>query len=82
MRELPDGYALRLPDEDRMLFKIADFIHDDRLCCPFFHFGLEVEPFGQGIWLTLRGGENIKPFILAELGHFLNDPVAAAVGLR
>jgi len=26
---------------------IAKFIVKERLCCPFFHFGLKVEPNGE-----------------------------------
>jgi hypothetical protein len=82
VRELPDGYALRLPDENGILARIADFINDDRLCCPFIHFGMDVEPHRQGIWLILRGGGEIKTFLAAEFGGMLRESVAIASGLR
>ena len=43
VRELADGYALQFPDEPQMILKIADFISDERLCCSFIAFGIEIE---------------------------------------
>ncbi len=73
-RELPEGYAFRLPGESAWVLKVADFITKERLCCPFFGFALQLEPEGGALWLSLTGREGIKPFILAEIGHAL--PVA------
>ena len=67
VRELSDGYALRLPGESATLLKAAAFIANERLCCPFFTFALEVEPEGGPLWLRLTGGDGIKQFIQAEL---------------
>ncbi len=44
VRELPTGYALRLPNETELLQTVVAFLSYERLCCPFFHFGLEIEP--------------------------------------
>jgi len=71
IRELPDGYAFRLPGSSDWLWKVADFIAKERLCCPFFGFGLELEPEGGALWLRLTGREGVKPFILAEIGSAL-----------
>ena len=46
IRELPDGYAFRLPADADTLLKTAEFISPERLCCPFLGFALEVEPEG------------------------------------
>jgi hypothetical protein len=73
IRELPDGYSFRLPNETAMLLQVADFLAKERLCCPFFGFGLQLEPEGGALWLSLTGREGVKPFILAEIGHALND---------
>src|SRR5436305_10154840 len=83
IRELPDGYAFRLPGESAWVMKIADFITRERLCCPFFGFALELEPEGGALWLSLTGREGIKPFVLAEIGHALKSAVRlAAPGTR
>jgi len=44
VRELPTGYALRLPNETELLQTVVAFLSYERLCCPFCHFGLEIEP--------------------------------------
>jgi hypothetical protein len=70
-RELPDGYAFELPNESDVLQTAAQFISLERLCCPFFGFGLEVEREGGSMWLSLTGREGVKPFIMAEIGDHL-----------
>ena len=49
IRELPDGYAFRLPNEFDVLWKAAKFIALERLCCPFFGFALEVAGGRRGM---------------------------------
>ena len=71
MRELPNGYSFRLPNESHVLLTAAEFIALERLCCPFFGFGLEIEREGGAVWLSLTGREGVKPFILAEIGDHL-----------
>lgn len=75
VRELPNGYAFRLPNEPDVLLKAAEFVSLERLCCPFFGFVLEVEPEGGAVWLGLTGREGVKPFILAEIGGHLDESV-------
>jgi hypothetical protein len=62
-----------LPNESDMLVTTAQFIALERLCCPFFGFGIEVEPEGGAVWLSLTGREGVKPFIMAEIGAHLPD---------
>jgi hypothetical protein len=70
IRELPNGYAFRLPDEADVLIKAANFIALERLCCPFFGFTLEAEPEIGSLWLSLTGRDGVKPFVVAEIvGH-------------
>ena len=71
IRELPNGYSFRLPNESDVLLKAAEFISLERLCCPFFGFALEVAPEGGSVWLSLTGRDGVKPFIRAELGNHL-----------
>jgi hypothetical protein len=71
LRELPNGYRVRLPNESNVLLTAAKFIALERLCCPFFDFSLEIEGEGGAVWLSLTGREGVKPFIMAEIGHHL-----------
>ena len=82
IRELPNGYAFRLPNEAPMLLKIAEFISREKLCCPFFGFSLEVQPTGGPVWLSLTGDEGIKPFIQAEIGEAWEEMFARTAQLR
>lgn len=70
-RELPNGYAFELPNESDVLLAAAQFIALERLCCPFFGFGLEIEREGGSVWLSLTGRDGVKPFIIAEIGDHL-----------
>lgn len=66
VRELPDGYAFGLRPEAETIRQLAQFVTNERLCCPFFTFTIRVEPGGGPVWLHLTGPEGIKPFIQAE----------------
>src|SRR5579859_680602 len=61
--ELPNGYRFRLPTDSAMLLRVADYISNERLCCAFLHFTLEVEPLGGPIWLGLSGREGVKEYL-------------------
>lgn len=79
---LADGYTFRLPNAPDILARIADFMAHERLCCPFFQFGLTVEPYSKAIWVSLSGPEGVKDLIEAEMGGYLPQDVALAAGLR
>lgn len=81
IRELPNGYAFRLPNESDVLTKAAKFIALERLCCPFFGFALEAEPEVGPLWLSLTGRGGVKPFIMAEIGEHLREPVISPVAV-
>ena len=82
VRELPNGYAFRLPNETTLLMKATEFIANERLCCPFLSFTVEIEPEGGPLWLHLTGRDGVKPFIQAEIGEALNEAIAKVVGFR
>jgi hypothetical protein len=79
VRELPDGYAFRLPNDADTLRKAAEFVSLERLCCPFLGFALEVEPKGGPVWLRLTGREGVKEFIREEVGGLLGVTINWAV---
>jgi len=63
--ELADGYAFRYQADDYA--DLVAFVGNERLCCPFFHFTLEVSPAQGPIWLRITGGEGVKAFFVATL---------------
>ena len=71
IRELPDGYEFRLEDDASVLWKAAEFISLEKLCCPFLAFRLELEAEGGPIRLSLRGREGVKAFIREEIDGLL-----------
>lgn len=72
VREVANGYSFQLPNQSDVLLQAAQFISLERLCCPFFNFGLEVEREGGAVWLSLTGREGVKPFIIAEIGDYFS----------
>lgn len=68
VRKLPNGYALRLPNEGDMFMAMARFVENERRCCPFFGFGLEIEPNSGPLWLRLTGSEEAKGFLETIVG--------------
>ena len=67
VKELPDGYAFRHSSGREVLLALAEFVALERLCCPFFDFGIEVESGGGPVWLGVTGGEEAKRVLRAEL---------------
>jgi hypothetical protein len=84
IRELPDGYSLRLPDVAGGLANAAAFIAINRLCCSHLRHALVVEPQSGPVWLQLTGGPGVKELLATELSAFpdLPNEVAIAAGLR
>lgn len=66
--ERSNGYAVRLPSDEKTILAAAEFIALERLCCPFFDLGMRVEANGGPLWIDVTGPEGIKPFIRAEFG--------------
>jgi hypothetical protein len=65
--ELEDGYAFRhSPDRD-VLLAMAEFVANERLCCPFFEFGITIERVGGPVWFRMTGAGEAKRIIEAEL---------------
>lgn len=66
VRKLSTGYAWRLPNETNLLQTVVAFLSYERLCCPFFHFTLEVEPDEGPVWLRITGAIDVKSFLQSE----------------
>lgn len=73
VHELPNGYAVRFLNDPGRFMAIARFIENERLCCPFFHFGLEIEPNSGPLWLRLTGAEGVKEILQTILFDSIED---------
>jgi hypothetical protein len=62
----PDGYALRFGAEDYAA--ITRFVDNERRCCPFLRFVLDVAPGRGPIWLQITGPEGAKAVLRAAVG--------------
>jgi hypothetical protein len=79
VQQLPDGYAFKLPNTSEAIVQAAKFISNERLCCEFFNFALQVK--AGVVWLQLTGKADVKEFIRAEISAVL-APHLAETGLR
>jgi hypothetical protein len=68
VKELPNGYAFRLPAASSTILSVAEWVTFERLCCPFFTFALEIKGEGSPLWLRMTGREGVKEFMQSELG--------------
>jgi hypothetical protein len=75
VEELPDGWALRLPTSDDTLQLVAAFIANERVCCPFFEFTLNVTAEAGPTWLRLTGQPGVKEFLA---GAFADRPAVSS----
>lgn len=71
-RRLPDGYAYRFDAE--AFDDLARWITNERLCCPFLAFSIELAPAGGAILVRLAGPEGTHAFIDAELPALPSSP--------
>ncbi len=63
VRELPNGYALRLPTDSKCFAEAAAWIALERRCCPFFDFQLSWHGTDEAPWLRLTGPPAAKAMI-------------------
>jgi len=63
-----NGYAFTFPNETDFISKIAEFIANERLCCPFLEFSLKVISNNEPISLSLTGPTGTQEFLRAEFG--------------
>ena len=68
MRELPDGYELELPADNKTYQLLTEWAYQERLCCPFFDIDLRFDRENGPLWLRLTGRPGTKEFIKTEFG--------------
>lgn len=67
--EIGDGYAFHFDYSAEQFLSLANWIKDDKRCCPFFTFELAIEPFASGAEtiIRLRGTEQMKQGLKLDL---------------
>ena len=63
--DVPGGRAYRF-DADAF-DDVARWAANERRCCPFLTFALELAPDGGPLWVRLTGPEGTRTFLEAEL---------------
>ncbi len=63
--DLTQGYAFRFPADQYLV--VAMFIANERRCCPFFTFTLEVMADQGAVWLRITGPEGAKAILQSAL---------------
>jgi hypothetical protein len=76
LRELPEGWALRFPNDDNWILRAVALVIAERKCCPFFGFTFVFEPNDGPVWLHFEGPEPVKAMIREQ---FVPSHLRAAV---
>jgi hypothetical protein len=66
VQEVEYGYEFMFPNETEIISKITEFVVNERLCCPFLKFTLNVFSNGEPVSLSLTGPIGTQEFLLAE----------------
>jgi hypothetical protein len=66
VRELPDGYEFAFSSDQATFDLLAEWVIQERLCCPFFDIGIRLESEGGPLWLRLTGRPGTKDFIKVD----------------
>jgi len=66
VRELPDGYEFAFPSDQGTFELLAEWVIQERLCCPFFDIGIRLESEGGPLWMRLTGRPGTKDFIKVD----------------
>jgi hypothetical protein len=66
VQEVENGYEFKFPNESGYITKIAEFISNERLCCPFLRLTLNIVSNSEPISLSLDGPIGTQEFLRAE----------------
>jgi hypothetical protein len=71
--EIENGYEFLFPNQTAFISKVAEFIANERLCCPFLEFTLLVKANDELISLALSGPAGTQEFLRAEFSGAFNE---------
>src|SRR5579864_1496143 len=74
VRELKDGYEFEFPGDAATYQLLTKWAIKERLCCPLFNIGLEMEAEGSSLWLRLTGRPGTKAFIRVDGAGWIKRP--------
>jgi hypothetical protein len=66
IQEVKNVYQFTFPSEAQLITKIAEFISNERLCCPFLNFTLKVNSETEPMSLSLAGPIGTQEFLRLE----------------
>jgi hypothetical protein len=66
VQEVENGYEFTFPNETQLISRIAEFISNERLCCPFLKFTLNIVSNRGPVSLSLTGPLGTQEFLRAE----------------
>ncbi len=66
VRELANGYEFEFPSDAKTFALLAEWVEQERRCCPFFDIDMRLNREGGPLSLRLTGREGTKEFIQAE----------------
>jgi hypothetical protein len=69
VQEVENGYQFTFPNKTEFISRIAEFISNERLCCPFLKFSLNVASNSGPISFLLTGPEGTQEFLRAEFSE-------------
>lgn len=69
IHETEDSLELVFPNGTPSISKLAEFIANERKCCPFLEFTVKIGPGDASISLTLSGPEGTKEFLREEFSE-------------
>jgi len=71
--EIENGYQFLFPNETELIAKLAEFISNERRCCPFLKFVLSISQDSDPITLALTGPTGTQEFLRAEFNGVFDE---------
>lgn len=73
IQDIESGYLFTFPNETELIAKLAEFISNERLCCPFLKFTLSVSQDNEPISLALTGPLGTQEFLREEFSGAFDE---------
>ena len=73
VRELSNGYEFSFAANSKTFAMLAEWVDQERLCCPFFDIDLRLDREGGATWIRLTGRPGTREFIRADFAGWLKQ---------